>query len=82
VDKVRAMGLSVPVVAGIMPITDVDQIKRFTTMCGAGSFFSADCTRTGSVGEVRFGIGAGKENCAVRGGAKKITAIKIPNATP
>ncbi len=31
----RNMGISVPIIAGIMPITNVAQIKRFVTMCGA-----------------------------------------------
>lgn len=35
VDRLRAMGVPQPVVAGIMPITDFDQIRRFTSMCGA-----------------------------------------------
>ena len=35
VAKLRAMGIRVPVIPGIMPITNVAQVERFTQMCGA-----------------------------------------------
>jgi methylenetetrahydrofolate reductase (NADPH) len=35
VDNVRKMGIDVPVVAGIMPITNYTQLMRFSDMCGA-----------------------------------------------
>ncbi len=34
-DQARAMGIDAPVIAGIMPIKNVPQIKRFVTRCGA-----------------------------------------------
>ncbi len=35
VDDVRAMGVEVPIVPGIMPITNHSQLMRFSEMCGA-----------------------------------------------
>ncbi len=35
VDEARAAGIEVPILPGIMPITDVGQIKTITGMCGA-----------------------------------------------
>jgi len=35
VDQTRKLGLDVPVVAGIMPITNYTQLMRFSDMCGA-----------------------------------------------
>ena len=35
VDEVTARGVDVPIVPGIMPITDFDQVSRFSAMCGA-----------------------------------------------
>jgi methylenetetrahydrofolate reductase (NADPH) len=35
VASAREFGIDVPIIAGIMPITNFEQIKRFTTLCGA-----------------------------------------------
>ena len=35
VDEVEARGVDIPIVPGIMPITDFDQVSRFSAMCGA-----------------------------------------------
>jgi methylenetetrahydrofolate reductase (NADPH) len=35
VARLRAMGIGVPIIPGVMPITSVAQIERFTNICGA-----------------------------------------------
>jgi methylenetetrahydrofolate reductase (NADPH) len=34
-DRARGVGIDLPILAGIMPIVSVKQVKRFTQMCGA-----------------------------------------------
>jgi methylenetetrahydrofolate reductase (NADPH) len=35
VDRVRALGCELPIIAGIMPVTNISQIERFATFSGA-----------------------------------------------
>ena len=69
VDKARLAGITVPIIPGIMPITNFKQIKRFTEMCGSTipphlvhklDSYRDDSAKTYDIG-VEFAIGQCRE---------------------
>lgn len=59
VDNARAIGIDVPVIPGIMPITNASQIERFTMSCGASLPFrlAAEMNRRRDDGQAVMQLG-------------------------
>jgi methylenetetrahydrofolate reductase (NADPH) len=67
VARARSAGIDVPIVPGIMPITNVAQIERFTKMCGAtipaALKHRLDPVRDDAEAVVRVGIAHAVDQC-------------------
>jgi methylenetetrahydrofolate reductase (NADPH) len=78
VERVRNIGVSVPILPGLMPVTNIAQLERFTTMCGArippALSRALDPVRNDPEGVVRAGIEYGVTQAAglLAGGAPGI----------
>jgi methylenetetrahydrofolate reductase (NADPH) len=67
VARARAAGITVPIIPGIMPITDVAQIQRMTQMCGASvpAVLRAELEkrRTDKVAVAQLGVAQATAQC-------------------
>ena len=88
VDEVRALGVEVPIVPGIMPITNFSQLKRFSDACGAeiprwlDKRLSAHGDDVDTVREVAADFVAGLCRRLVDGGAPALHFYTLNMARP
>ena len=78
VDNARVAGITVPIIPGIMPITNAGQIERFTMMCGATLPFrlaaELDRRRDNPKAVMQLGVAHATAQCLelIQGGAPGI----------
>lgn len=68
-DRCAAVGIEVPVVPGILPVTNYKQVKRIMTLCGATmpDALMGDLERCGEDSEGQFGVGVDYATKQVQG---------------
>jgi methylenetetrahydrofolate reductase (NADPH) len=87
VQRARDAGIMVPIVPGIMPITNVEQIERFTKLCGAvippGLQLALDLRRGNERAVQDFGVAYATLQCAelLRKGAPGIHFYTLNRST-
>jgi methylenetetrahydrofolate reductase (NADPH) len=87
VGRARAAGIAVPIHPGIMPITNVDQIERFTALCGAqipaGLSAALRTRRDDPDAALQLGVAYSALQCAdlLRGGAPGIHFYTLNRST-
>ncbi len=87
VGRARAAGIDVPILPGIMPVTNVDQIERFTALCGAhipaGFSAALRARREDPDAALQLGVAWASLQCAdlLRGGAPGIHFYTLNRST-
>lgn len=87
VDRARSMGIRVPIIPGIMPITNASQIERFTSSCGATLPFQLaaelDRRRDDPASVLQLGVAHATAQCVdlLMGGAPGIHFYTLNRST-
>jgi methylenetetrahydrofolate reductase (NADPH) len=87
VERARAIGITVPIIPGIMPITNASQVERFTVACGATLPFKLaaelDRRRDDQQAVHQLGIAHGTAQCIdlLMGGAPGIHFYTLNRST-
>lgn len=87
VDNARSHGITVPIIPGIMPITNAAQIERFTLLCGASLPFrlaaELDRRRDNPQAVMQLGIAHATAQCIelLQGGAPGIHFYTLNRST-
>jgi methylenetetrahydrofolate reductase (NADPH) len=87
IGRARAAGIDVPILPGIMPVTNVDQIERFTALCGAhipaGFSAALRARRDDPDSALQLGVAWAALQCAdlLRGGAPGIHFYTLNRST-
>jgi len=67
IEKVQSIGINIPVIPGIMPILNLNQVKRFTKMCGASIptalLDKLECVKDDELKVKETGLAHAKEQC-------------------
>ena len=85
--RARAAAIEVPILPGIMPVTNVDQIQRFTALCGAhipaGLSAALRTRRDDADAALQLGVAYAALQCAdlLRGGAPGIHFYTLNRST-
>jgi methylenetetrahydrofolate reductase (NADPH) len=87
VDRARTVGIQVPIIPGIMPITNAGQVERFTSSCGASLPFQLaaelDRRRSNPKGVLQLGVAHATAQCIelLMGGAPGIHFYTLNRST-